>query len=246
VPSRPDEAWYRRFHDGRDRRRGSFTSKRFTGHESLQLAGAVDHEELVRVIGHLVQAPQIAQHHLERDVLADADHVEVHQRADRALLIGHRGPQLVALVGRKGLEDVLEHLARQVRRQIGDLVGIELAVAATSSSSSMCAIRLSRTASETSSRISPSRSVLTMVPDHQPLRARRALRGCQRRPRDAGYRGPSAARRCALLHQALDELLARALLPLDEALHQLMLAQELGHPAAGSPQRRVEGLRSPP
>ena len=37
-----------------------------------------------------------------------------------------RRPQLLALLRRQGLENVLDHLARQVGREIGDLVGIEL------------------------------------------------------------------------------------------------------------------------
>ena len=32
-----------------------------------------------------------------------------------------------------------------------------------------------------------------------------------------------------LLHQVLDQLLARPLLPLDETFHELVLAQKLGH-----------------
>ncbi len=78
------------------------------------------------MVGQLVQAAQIPGHHLERHVLAHADHVEGHQCAHRVLRIRHGRAQLLALLRRQRLEHVFEYVFGQVRREIGDLVGVEL------------------------------------------------------------------------------------------------------------------------
>ena len=51
--------------------------------------------------------------------------LEVHQRADHVVVERHRGAQLLALLDRQALEDVVHHLLRQVGRELGDLVGVE-------------------------------------------------------------------------------------------------------------------------
>jgi hypothetical protein len=87
---------------------------------------AIDHEELIGVIGQLVAPAQVAQHDLDGDVLTHADHVEVHQRTHRVLGIGHGGTQLLALLHRERGEHPVEHFGRQIGRKVGKLVGIEL------------------------------------------------------------------------------------------------------------------------
>ncbi len=77
------------------------------------------------MIGQIVQAPQVAQHHFQRDIVADGDQVEVHQRTDRILAVGHGGAQLFALLHRQRLEHVVHDVVGQVRRQVGELVGVE-------------------------------------------------------------------------------------------------------------------------
>src|SRR5262249_33923316 len=59
----------RSFHDTGDRSRRIVYEQTIDGNHPFQLTGTVDDEELVRVIGHLVQAPQIPQHHFQGDVL---------------------------------------------------------------------------------------------------------------------------------------------------------------------------------
>ena len=86
---------------------------------------AVHHEQLVGVVRQLVEAAQVAQHDLEADVLADGHHVEVHQRADRVLRVGHRRPQLFASLAVERLEHVLHDLGRQVGSEVGEFVRIE-------------------------------------------------------------------------------------------------------------------------
>ena len=76
--------------------------------------------------GQLVHAPQVAQHDFERHVLAHRDHVEIHERAHGILRIGHRGTQLLALLDGQRPEHVRHDILRQVRHQVGNLVGIEL------------------------------------------------------------------------------------------------------------------------
>ena len=78
------------------------------------------------MIGQFVETAQVAQHDFERHVLAHRHHVEVHQRADRILGVGHRGTQLLALLHVERTEHVLQHFARQVGREVGQLVGVEL------------------------------------------------------------------------------------------------------------------------
>ena len=90
-----------------------------------QLLLAVDDEQLVGVRRQFVQRPQVARRRLQGHVLAHRDLVEIHQRADRALLVGERGAQQHALFLRQRANDVLDHLLRQVGRQVGDLVGLE-------------------------------------------------------------------------------------------------------------------------
>ena len=90
-----------------------------------QLLVAVDDEDLVGLRRQLVEAAQVPQHDLERHVGAHADVLEVHQRADHVVVERHRGAQLLALLDRQAVEDVVHHLLRQVGREIGDLVGLE-------------------------------------------------------------------------------------------------------------------------
>jgi hypothetical protein len=51
--------------------------------------------------------------------------LEVHERADRALGIGQRRAQPLALLGRKRLHHLFDHFRRQVRRDVGELVGLQ-------------------------------------------------------------------------------------------------------------------------
>ncbi len=87
---------------------------------------AIHHEKLIGMVRHIVEPAQISQHDLDRDIRAHLHHVEVHDRADRVFRVGHRRAELLALLHRQRLEDVLDDLPRQVRREIGDLVGVEL------------------------------------------------------------------------------------------------------------------------
>ncbi|MNE28602.1 hypothetical protein D3C80_1220470 [compost metagenome] len=93
----------------------------------LQHAVVVDHEQLVGMPRQLLESTQVAQHHLEADIVADGDHLEVHQRTDLVLLVGQRRAHPLALLGIEGLHQLVDHVARQFRRQVGQLVGVEVA-----------------------------------------------------------------------------------------------------------------------
>ena len=95
------------------------------GQNAVQVFIAIHHEELVGVFGQLFEAPQIAQHHLQGDVLANRHHVEVHQRTDRVLRVGHGCAQLLALFGVQRLEHVLDDFGGQVGCKVGKLVGVQ-------------------------------------------------------------------------------------------------------------------------
>ena len=77
------------------------------------------------MIRKLVETPQVAQYDLERDVLADRDHLEVHQRTDRLLGVGHRRAQLRAFLAGQALPHLVDDVRRQVVRNGCDLVGLE-------------------------------------------------------------------------------------------------------------------------
>ena len=92
---------------------------------ALEVFVAIDDEKLVGMIGKFVETAQITQHDFERHILAHGNHVEVHDRTDRLLRIGHRGAQLLALLDRQTPEDVIDNTLRQVGREVGQFVGIE-------------------------------------------------------------------------------------------------------------------------
>ena len=115
----------RRLHDVADERVRIGDDQPVERQHAQQRLVAVDDEQLVGLRRQLVEAAQVAQHDLERHVGPHLHVVEVHQRADHVLLEGHRGAQLLALLDRQALEDVVHHLLRQVGRELGDLVGVE-------------------------------------------------------------------------------------------------------------------------
>ena len=61
-----------------------------------------------------------------RHVFAHRHHVEVHQRADRIVRVGHGSAQLLALLHVQPAEYVLHDLDRQVGREVGKFIRIEL------------------------------------------------------------------------------------------------------------------------
>ena len=79
------------------------------------------------MVGQLLEPAQVAQHHFQSDVVADGDHLEVHQGTDLILFVGQRGTHPLALLGVQGVHELMDDIARQVRGQIGEFVGVELA-----------------------------------------------------------------------------------------------------------------------
>ena len=92
---------------------------------ALQHLLAVDHEQLIGVVGQLVQAAQVARHRFQRHVLAHRDMVEIHQRADRAFRVRQRRAQALALLERERLHHLRDDARRQVGRDVGELVGLQ-------------------------------------------------------------------------------------------------------------------------
>ena len=98
-----------------DRRVGIGDDQRVDRQHAEQPLLAVDDEQLVGLRRQLVEAAQVAQHDLERDVGPHRDVLEIHQRADHVVVEGHRGAQLLALLDRQALEHIVHHLLREVR-----------------------------------------------------------------------------------------------------------------------------------
>jgi len=93
---------------------------------ALEHAVVVDHEQFVGMPGQFLQAAQVAQHHFQADVLADGDHLEVHQRADLVLLVGQRRTHSLALLRVEAFHQFMDHVARQFRCQVGEFVGVQV------------------------------------------------------------------------------------------------------------------------
>ena len=93
---------------------------------ALQALVPVNDEDLVGMVRERIEAPQIPRDGLDRGVLAHADHVEIHEGADRILGVRHRRAQLLAFIDGQGLEDIVDNSFGEVRRQVGDLVGLQL------------------------------------------------------------------------------------------------------------------------
>ncbi|MNP17988.1 hypothetical protein D3C76_1104410 [compost metagenome] len=76
------------------------------------------------MVRQLFQAAQVAQHHFQADVFADGDHLEVHQRTDLLLVIAQRRTHALALLGIEGFHQLVNNVTRQLRSQVGQLVGV--------------------------------------------------------------------------------------------------------------------------
>ena len=179
------------------------------------------------MVRHFIQPAQIAQHDFDRDVLAHCDHVEIHQRADRVLGIRHRRAQLLALLDRQRAKHVLHDLARQIGREIGDFVGVELLGRRDQ------LVGLHVRDQRFAHRVGHFEQDFTValgfdeIPDDQPLFERQCFE-------DVGDVGRMQLVELfpqlgdvLLLDEALDELVARHFLAVDQALDELMLAQQL-------------------
>ena len=152
--------------------------------------------------------------------------------------IGQRGLQLRAILDVLRLDDVLDDLVGQVGREVGDLVGVEVAAPPRRSRRCPCPRAACRAPHRTtSSRISPSRSLPDEAPDEQAVLERQAFEDVGDVGRDAAGRALLQVGDVLLVHEALDELgLARALLALavHEALDEPQLRDERAAPHRGA------------
>ncbi len=218
-----------RLHHRGDRGPGIRDQQPVDRQQSLEPSGIVNHEQLVGVVRHFIEPAQVAQDDLDGNIVADADHVEIHQRADRVLGVRHRRAQLLAFLGRQRLEDVLHHLAREIGREIGDLVGVELF--GRRDQLLLVHVRDQRLAhgvrdfeQDLAFAIG-----LDQIPHHETLLERQRLQDVGDVRRVLRVEQLLQLDEMELVHQVLDQLLARPFLPLDEALHQLVLVQEFAH-----------------
>ena len=155
------------------------------------------------------------------------DHVEVHQRADRVLRVGHRSAQLLALLGGQRLEDVVYDLPRQVGREVGDLVGVELL----GGGDQLALVhvrdqRLAHGIGDLEQDLAVALG-LDQVPDSQTLVERQRLEDVGDIGRMQAVEQLLQRRQVLAVHQRLDQFLARTLLALHEVLHQLVAMQQL-------------------
>ena len=86
----------------------------------------IDHENLVGMIGQALEAAQVTQHHFTSNVGADADQLEVHNRTDLVVFIRHRRLDLGALFLVARLQGFIDHLVRQIARQLRQFVRVQV------------------------------------------------------------------------------------------------------------------------
>ncbi|CAI8922737.1 hypothetical protein EMIT0P218_410014 [Pseudomonas sp. IT-P218] len=92
----------------------------------LEHTVVVNHEQFVGMAWQLLEASQIAQNHFEADILADGNHLEVHQCADLVLVIGQRRAHSLALLSIEGFHQLVDDIPRQLGSQVSQFVGIHI------------------------------------------------------------------------------------------------------------------------
>ena len=95
------------------------------GQQALQHLLAVDHKYLVGVIRQVLESAQIAQHHLQGDIVSDGDHLKIHAGPNAVLRVGHGRPQLLALLDGQALLNPFHHFSRQLIGQGREVIGVE-------------------------------------------------------------------------------------------------------------------------
>ncbi len=88
----------------------------------------VGDEQLVGMFRDLAAHAQVAQHHVEGDIGADGDRIEIHQAAGGVLGIGQQLLELLALLAIEDVEHADQFLRRQHHQQVGLIVGLRQAV----------------------------------------------------------------------------------------------------------------------
>ena len=96
------------------------------GQHALQDVVFIDHENLVSMVGQALETAQVTQHHFASNVGADADQLEVHNRADLVVFIRHRRLDLGTLFLVARLQGFIDHLVRQIARQLRQLVRVQV------------------------------------------------------------------------------------------------------------------------
>ena len=86
---------------------------------------AIDHKQLIGMIGQRLKATQELQDDFKRDVLANRNHLKVHARTDAVFRIAHRRTQLRAFFMRQTFLNLGHHIWRQVVNQVSNLIRIE-------------------------------------------------------------------------------------------------------------------------
>ena len=77
------------------------------------------------MIWQFVQTTQISQGDIKRHIVGYRQHLEIHSSPDGLFVVRHRGAQLFALGRRQSTADFFNHVARQIVRQIGQIIGIQ-------------------------------------------------------------------------------------------------------------------------
>ena len=86
---------------------------------------AVDHKDLIGMVGQPLEASQITQNHLEGHIFANRHQLEIHAGTDRLLGIGQRRTQLLAFLGSELSAHLLDHVVGQVVGNLGKVIGVE-------------------------------------------------------------------------------------------------------------------------
>ena len=192
----------------------------------FQQLAAIHHEDLIGVIRQFLQAAQIAQHHFQRHIVANGHEVEIHQRADRILRVGHGGAQLLAFFDRQRLEDVVHDVVGQIGGQVGELIGIErLGGRDQLGRFHLRDERLAHRFRQLEQHLAFAVG-LDQVPHHHALIARQGLEDVGHVGGVQGIELSLQLGRVPLLHDRFHQRVAWHLLLVHEILHQALLLQQ--------------------
>ena len=91
-----------------------------------QLVAAIDHVQVVGVVGQFGAQAQVAQHHVDRGVGAHRHHVRIHQAAGAVFFVGQHLFQALAVLAIHRLQYFVDDGVRQILDQVGKVVDVEV------------------------------------------------------------------------------------------------------------------------
>ena len=189
----------------------------------------VHHEKFIELIGQIAEPSQIAHGHFERDVFADRHHVVIHQRAHGVFRIRERGLQTRAFLRVERSQQFLDHVVRQILRDVRDFVGVkrfgggqQLGVVHARDQ------RFAHRVRHFEQNFAVA-SGAHLLPHQQPVFERQRFQNVSDVGRVQGIEPVFQLGQILLVHQIFDQLLTRTALLMDELFHQPHFVEQCLH-----------------